>query len=126
LYPKVNFGRDSLVAMALILHRLAETGRSIAELAQAFDAYRVVKIQHHCPVDRARRLLEKAREVWAADGPDLLDGVKVRTAEGWFVIRPSNTEPIVRVIAEASSEDAARALAEQAWTRVASAAGRRA
>jgi phosphomannomutase len=116
LYPKVNFGRDSLVGMALVLHRLAETGRSVADLAAPYDAYRVVKILRPCPIDRARVLLEKARELWAEHSPDLLDGVKVRLPEGWFIIRPSNTEPVVRVIAEAPTEDAARGLAEQAWT----------
>ena len=116
LYPKVNFGRDSLVGMALVLHRLAETGRSVADLAAPYDAYRVVKILRPCPIDRARVLLEKARGLWAEHSPDLLDGVKVRLPEGWFIIRPSNTEPVVRVIAEAGTEDAARGLAEQAWT----------
>ena len=60
-------------------------------------------------------LLEKSRELWAERSPDLLDGVKVRLPDGWFIIRPSNTEPVVRVIAEATTEDAARGLAEQAW-----------
>ena len=115
LYPKVNFGRDSLVGMALVLHRLAETGQSVAELAAPYDGYRVVKILRPCPIDRARVLLERSRELWAAHSPDLLDGVKVRLPEGWFIIRPSNTEPVVRVIAEAATEDAARGLAEQAW-----------
>jgi phosphomannomutase len=124
LYPKVNFGRDSLVAMALILHRLSETGRSVAELAAAYDRFRVVKIQRHCPIDRARALLAKAREIWAEHSPDLLDGVKVRLPEGWFIVRPSNTEPIVRVIAEAATEEAARALAERAWTEVEEAVGK--
>jgi phosphomannomutase len=116
LYPKVNFGRDSLVGMALVLHRLAETGRSVRDLAAPYDVYRVVKILRPCPIDRARVLLVKARELWAEHSPDLLDGVKVRLPEGWFIIRPSNTEPVVRVIAEAATEDAARGLAEQAWT----------
>ena len=66
--------------------------------------------------NRARVLLDKARELWAEHSPDLLDGVKVRLPEGWFIIRPSNTEPVVRVIAEAGTEDAARGIAEQAWT----------
>jgi phosphomannomutase len=123
LYPKVNFGRDSLVGMALVLHRLAETGRSVADLAATYDGYRVAKILRHCPVDRARALLAKAREVWAEHSPDLLDGVKVRGPEGWFVIRPSNTEPIVRVIAEAATEEAARELAERSWARLEEALG---
>jgi phosphomannomutase len=115
LYPKVNFGRDSLVGMALILHRLAETRRPVADLAADYDGYRVVKILRPCPMDRARILLERARSLWAERDPDLTDGVKVRLPEGWFIIRPSNTEPVVRVIAEAATEDAARSLAEQAW-----------
>lgn len=118
LYPEINFARDSLVGMALILHRLAETGRSVAELAAPYDRFRVVKVQRHCPVDRARLLIEKARESWADRDPDLTDGVKVRTDEGWYIVRPSNTEPIVRVIAEASSVAAARALAERAEAEV--------
>jgi phosphomannomutase len=118
LYPKVNFARDSLVGMALILHRMAETGRSVEELAAAYDRYRVVKVQRHCPIDRARLLVKKAREAWAEHSPDLLDGIKVRVPEGWFVVRPSNTEPLVRVIAEASSEKTARALAERVTAEV--------
>jgi phosphomannomutase len=118
LYPRVNFARDSLVGMALILHRMTETGHSVEELAAAYDRYRVVKIQRHCPIDRARLLLKKAREAWAEHSPDLLDGIKVRVSEGWFVVRPSNTEPLVRVIAEASSEKTARALAEQVAAEV--------
>jgi phosphomannomutase len=124
LYPRVNFGRDSLVAMALILHRLSETGQSVAELAAVYDRFRVVKIQRHCPVDRARALLAKAREIWGEHSPDLLDGVKVRLPEGWFILRPSNTEPIVRVIAEAATEEAARVLAEGAWSQVEEAVGK--
>ncbi len=119
LYPKVNFGRDSLVAMALVLHRVSESGRTVADLAAEYDDFRVVKIQRHCPIERARTLVKKAREVWADLDPDLLDGIKVRNAEGWFIVRPSNTEPLVRVIAEASSEDAARALAERVAADVA-------
>jgi phosphomannomutase len=118
LYPKVNFARDSLVGMALILHRMVETGRSVEELAAAYDRYRVVKIQRHCPIDRARLLLKKAREAWAEHSPDLLDGIKVRVPEGWFIVRPSNTEPLVRVIAEASSEKTARALADKVTAEV--------
>jgi phosphomannomutase len=115
LYPKVNFGRDSLVGMALVLRRLAETGRPVADLAAPYAGYKVAKILRPCPMDRARVLLERARALWADRDPDLTDGVKVRLPEGWFIIRPSNTEPVVRVIAEAATEDAARSLAEQAW-----------
>jgi phosphomannomutase len=51
---------------------------------------------------------------------DLTDGVKVRLEDGWFILRASNTEPIVRVIAESATEDRARAIAERVLADVAS------
>ncbi len=118
IHPTLNFARDSLVGMALVLHRLAESGQSISALAAVYDDFHVVKRQLHCPIDRARAVVKKAREAWSELSLDLLDGVKVRTPEGWYMLRPSNTEPVVRVIAEAASEEAATRLVEQAMAEV--------
>jgi len=118
IYPKINFARDSLVGMALVLHRLSETGRRVSELAADYDRFQVVKLQRESPAEQARALLERAREAWADRPVDTLDGVKVQTDDGWFIIRPSNTEPLVRVIAEAATESAARELALGALSRL--------
>jgi phosphomannomutase len=118
IYPKANFARDSLVGMALVLHRLAETGRTVSALAAEYARFRVVKILRHCPADRARTILARAREAWAGRPLSLLDGVKVRLPEGWFLLRGSNTEPIIRVVAESHSEATARALAERVMAEV--------
>ena len=77
----------------------------MADMASDYDRFRVVKIQQHCPIDRARLLIAKAKEVWADLSPDLLDGIKVRTPEGWFIVRPSNTEPFLRLVMEADGEE---------------------
>jgi phosphomannomutase len=111
IWPAVNFARDSLVGMGLVLHRLAESGARVSALAAAYDGFHVVKLQRHCPAEQARAVLRRAREAWAGHPVDLTDGVKVRLPEGWFILRGSNTEPIVRVIAEATTEEKARALA---------------
>ena len=100
IWPAVNFARDSLVGMALVLHRLAGSGRQVSALAAEYDRFRVVKLQRHCPAEQARAILRRAREAWAGRPLDLTDGVKVRLEDGWFILRGSNTEPIVRVIAE--------------------------
>jgi len=118
IYPKVNFARDSLVGMALVLHRLAETGRPVSALAAEYDGFHVVKLLRPCPADRARAILKRAREAWPDRPVDLLDGVKVRVPEGWFLLRGSNTEPIIRVVAEARDEAAARGLAERVMAEV--------
>ena len=68
-------------------------------IAAEYDRFRVVKLQRHCPADRARAILPRARAAWAGGRLDLTDGVKVRLDDGWFILRASNTEPIVRVIA---------------------------
>jgi phosphomannomutase len=120
IYPRVNFARDSLVAMALVLHRVAESGQALSALAGAYDAFQVAKRQRHCPPDQVRLVLRRAREAWAHRPLDLRDGVKVRLEEGWFILRGSNTEPILRVIAEAGAAAAARGLAERVMADVAS------
>jgi phosphomannomutase len=113
IWPAVNFARDSLVGMALVLHQLAASGERVSSLAAAYDRFHVVKLLRHCPAEQARAILRRAREAWADRPVDLTDGVKVRLEDGWFILRGSNTEPIVRVIAEGPSEERARAIAQR-------------
>jgi phosphomannomutase len=84
----------------------------VSALASEYDRFRVVKLQRHCPAEQGRLILARAREAWADRPVDLTDGVKVRLEDGWFILRASNTEPIVRVIAESATEERARAIAE--------------
>lgn len=118
IYPRVNFARDSLVAMALVLHRLAGTGEPVSALARPYARFQVAKRQRHCPAEQVRLVMRRARDAWADRSPDLRDGVKVRLEEGWFLLRGSNTEPIVRVIAEAGTPTAAAALADRVMDEV--------
>jgi phosphomannomutase len=104
--------------MGLVLHRLAASGQSVSALASEYDRFKVVKLQRHCPAEQGRTVLARAREAWAGRPVDLTDGLKVRLEDGWFILRASNTEPIVRVIAESSTEDRARAIAEQVLSEV--------
>ena len=118
IWPAVNFARDSLVGMGLVLHRLAASGQPVSALASEYDRFKVVKLQRHCPAEQGRTVLARAREAWAGRPVDLTDGVKVRLEDGWFILRASNTEPIVRVIAESATEERARAIAEQVLAEV--------
>ena len=118
IWPSVNFARDSLVGMALVLHRLAAAGRKVSALAADYDRFRVVKLQRHCPAEQARAILRRAKEAWADRPVDTTDGVKVRLEDGWFILRGSNTEPIVRVMAEGPSDERAREIAESVMDEV--------
>jgi phosphomannomutase len=108
IYPRLNFARDSLVGMALVLHLLAETGQTITELLNSFPRFSVIKEKLVCPSNRISLVLRMLHREYAGYPMDVRDGVKVILSGGWFLVRGSNTEPIIRVIAEAERETEAR------------------
>ena len=118
IYPRINFARDSLVGMGLILHRLAESGQTVSALVAALPRLEIVKMQFPFPSQRLGEVFRKARREFADYPLDVRDGVKVTLADAWFLLRGSNTEPVMRVVAEAATEDAARSLALRIRGRV--------
>ena len=110
IYPRINFCRDSLVAIALVLHLLAESGKSVTELLEDIPQYTIVKEKMTCASDHIPGVLRMVREQFAHFPMDTRDGVKVIMPDGWLLVRGSNTEPIIRVVAEAKSGDRAKAI----------------
>ena len=110
IYPRINFARDSLVGIALVLHLLAESGKSVTELLSDIPRYSVVKEKMVCASDRIAGVLRTVRQEFAEYQMDTRDGVKVMTTDGWLLVRGSNTEPIIRIVAEAKSDERAREL----------------
>jgi phosphomannomutase len=108
IYPRINFARDSLVGIALVLHLLAESGKTVTELLASVPRYSIVKEKMSCPSDRIPAVLRKVRQEFAKFELDTRDGVKVIQPDGWLLVRGSNTEPIIRIVAEAKSEQQAR------------------
>jgi phosphomannomutase len=112
ILPDVHLTRDAPVAAALILQLLAETDATLGELADGIGRYSIVKEK----VDRPARPLDEVYEALAARSGapevDRQDGLRLAWPEErrWAHLRPSGTEPIVRVIAEAETEEAARDL----------------
>src|ERR1700754_816712 len=120
IYPRINFARDSLVGMALVLHLLAESGKTISQLLDQFPRYSVVKEKMVCPSEKIPAILRMLRQEYGEFPLDTRDGVKVTLPEGWFLVRGSNTEPIIRVVAESRSESQAREIVTRIYDRVAS------
>jgi phosphomannomutase len=119
IYPRINFARDSLVGMALVLHLLADSGKTITELLDQFPRYTVVKEKMVCPSEKIPAVLKMLRQEYEKFPLDTRDGVKVTLPEGWFLVRGSNTEPIVRVVAESQSESQAREIVARVYEQVA-------
>jgi phosphomannomutase len=118
IYPRLNFARDSLVGMALILHLLTDTGQNITELVKGLPRFAMIKEKLVCPSDKISTVLRMLRDEYAAYPMDLRDGVKVTLPQGWFLVRGSNTEPIIRVIAEAEAEADATAIFNRVHSKV--------
>jgi phosphoglucosamine mutase len=118
IYPRINFARDSLVGIALVLHLLAESQKSVTELLADIPKYYIVKEKMSCPSNRIPAVLRMVRQEFASFQLDTRDGVKVTTSEGWLLVRGSNTEPIIRIVAEAKSEERARAMVEDVMSKI--------
>jgi phosphomannomutase len=110
IYPRINFARDSLVGMALILHLIAQKNQTVGELIGTFPRYAIVKEKLVCPSNKLTPVLKMLRQEYDAFPMDTRDGVKVTLPNGWFLVRGSNTEPVVRVVAEAKNQDEAKDL----------------
>jgi phosphomannomutase len=120
IYPRINFARDSLVGMALVLHLLAESGQTVSQLLDQFPRYTIVKEKMVCPSEKIPAVLRMLRQEYGEFPLDTRDGVKVTLPEGWFLVRGSNTEPIIRVVAESRSQSQAREIVTRIYDRVAS------
>ena len=119
IYPRINFARDSLVGMALVLHLLADSGKTVTQLLDQFPRYTVVKEKMVCPSEKIAAVLKMLRQEYGSYPLDTRDGVKVTLPDGWFLVRGSNTEPIIRVVAESSQENKAREIVAHVYEQVA-------
>ena len=119
IYPRINFARDSHVGMALILHLLASSGQTVSGLVAELPPRRMMKEKITCQSGRIPAALQLIRSDYAHLPQDLRDGVKVTLPDGWFHVRGSNTEPVVRVVAEAPTDDAVRRIVDEVSGKVA-------
>ena len=113
ILPEVHLGRDAPVAVALTLQALLEFGGTLADLHASLPQYVMIKQKVNIEGMDPDRVLQTMAEKYKDQPMDLLDGVKIDFENSWVHMRKSNTEPIVRVISEAPTEEEARALGER-------------
>lgn len=118
IYPRINFARDSLVGMGLVLHLLVETSQSITQLVNSLPRFSMIKEKLPCPSQKTTTVLRALRKEYANHRMDLRDGIKVILPNGWFLVRGSNTEPIIRVIAEAANDTDVRKIMADVYSSV--------
>lgn len=118
--PRLHYCRDSHRGMCLILEGLARREQTLSEWAGSFRPSAMVKLRLPCSAARVQRVHLALREAYAGQGElDETEGLRVKWPDGsWLHVRPSNTEPIMRVVAEADTPEQAQALAQAAQEKV--------
>ncbi|MGB4293451.1 MAG: phosphoglucosamine mutase [Bacteroidales bacterium] len=114
IYPELHYGRDALVGIALFLTHLASQKTTCSELRKRYPDYFLVKTKIAREKDfKIEKIKKVIKETFPGSSTDERDGILVESNEGWVHARTSNTEPIIRVYAEAKSPGKAAELAEK-------------
>jgi phosphomannomutase len=111
--PRVGFVRDPFIGMGMVLNLMAESGRKLSELVAELPVYAIVKDRYTVAPERLPALYAALRQRWPEAQTDTLDGLRLDWPDRWVHVRPSNTEPIVRVIAEAPAAGDATGLCRE-------------
>lgn len=114
ILPEVHLGRDAPVAIALVLQLLSEAGKPLSEVAAELPRYAIVKDKLDRPKASLDSVYAALRTAFADARIDTQDGLRLAWNDRWLHVRPSGTEPIVRVIAEAPTVQEARDLVQRA------------
>jgi phosphomannomutase len=109
MFPALHIGRDAPLGVALILHLVATSGVTPSQLVAAAPRYCIVKAKGPRGPD-LRPMYDRLRERFPDASADERDGLRLAWQDRWLHVRPSGTEPIVRLIAEAPSAADAEAL----------------
>jgi len=111
IYPQIGFNRDSLTAIALILNYLAASKEKLSTLVSEMPHYEILKTKIECKnLDEANDFIDKTKNLFKGEDLILTEGVKVILSDAWIHVRASNTEPVIRIIAEARERQKAEAL----------------
>ncbi len=114
ILPAAHYGRDGLVAAALVCQALAASGAPLRALADGLPRLSMVKGKLPRADEPWETSVPRLRAAFPGHAADAADGLRLTRDEEWVHIRPSGTEPVVRVIAESPSEPRTRELIERA------------
>jgi phosphomannomutase len=114
IVPDFHYGRDALIGIALILSHLAQSGKSIKQIRSSYPEYVISKnkIELEGTVD-LKSILSKISNKYKSNPQNHEDGLRIEFDSDWVHLRGSNTEPIIRIIAESSFETTANNIAKR-------------
>jgi len=113
ILPELNFTRDGLVAAATVIGLLSQGREPLSTIGASLPKYQMVKTSMSLSREQFTERSEKLVKAFENTPVDRQDGLKFSLEDSWVHVRPSNTEPIVRIVAEAKTEAQAKEVAEK-------------
>lgn len=114
ILPELHYGRDALVGIALFLSHLAHSGKQISTLRKTYPDYQMAKTKiDRSPEINLDKIFAALKEKYRNEQLNTEDGLKIDFESGWVHLRPSNTEPIIRIYSESTSRVIAENLARK-------------
>ncbi len=116
ILPRLHLTRDAPMGIALVLQHLVDEGTSVSEAVARWPSYEIVKEKLTFPREAMHEAYEALSEHFQGSTSDRADGLRLAWPKerAWLHVRPSGTEPIVRLIAEAGTSEGARELIREA------------
>ena len=108
-----HFGRDSIVGCAMVLNRLSQTNESLHDIYVNLPQYTIVKDKIEISKDALVDLINHSKRIFDDVDVNIEDGIKFTWKNKWIHLRKSNTEPIVRIYAEAKDQETAQDLIDK-------------
>jgi phosphomannomutase len=114
IYPTLHYGRDALVGIALFLSYFVKTGKTMSQLKDSYPQYYMsknkIELTENLDIDLLLKMIKDKYDTYPCN---TVDGLKIDFEKGWVHLRKSNTEPIIRMYAEADSEEVVNQLVEK-------------
>jgi phosphoglucosamine mutase len=109
ILPEMHLAPEPFLAACKILEKMARTGKSLAELISGIPAYPLMKTKLKCPNGKKAQVMETLAEVLPKALKNVMqvltvDGLGITLKEGWVLVRPSGTEPVIRITCEGPTE----------------------
>lgn len=113
IFPGHQFCRDGGMTLAKMLELVAKEGKPLSALVAALPPYHLQKAAVEVPVESRESTLAALVRLVKGREVETIDGVKIHAPDGWVLVRPSGTEPLFRIYAEAKTPERAKALAAE-------------
>ena len=114
IVPELHYGRDALIGIALFLTHLAKSGKTVKTLRGTYPDYFISKNKIELDEDvNVKDIFKKIQDKYKKQPINTEDGLRIEFDNDWVHLRTSNTEPIIRIYAESSSETTANNIAKR-------------